>query len=137
MSYQTFKTAFDAYLASNWVATDIVDTVNLPEATSGVASWVTCTNSFVGDEVFATSGSGRCIVQDVIMNIDIYTPSSSGDTEGITLCDTMNALFVGQRINSSITWIESQGPQFGDDSASEGLWFRNRLVVYFEHRYQT
>ena len=137
MSYQTFKTAFDAYLASNWVATDIIDTVNLPNASSGTDSWVTCTNSFVGDEVFASSGAGRCIVQDVIMNIDIYTPSSSGDSTGITLCDTMNALFIGKRINSSITWIESQGPQFGDNSASEGLWFRNRLVVYFEHRYQT
>ena len=119
MSYQAFKTAFDAYLASNWSATEIVDTVNLPEASSGVGSWVTCTNSFIGDEAFASSGTGRCIVQDVVMNIDIYTPSSAGDTAGITLCDTMNALFVGQRINSSITWIESQGPQFGDNSASE------------------
>ena len=137
MSYEVFKTAFDAYLAANWTATDIVDTVNLPEASSGIASWVTVTTSFVGDEVFASSGSGRCIVQDIVMNIDIYTPSSVGDSAGITLCTEMNALFVGKRINSSITWIESQGPQFGNDSKSEGLWFRNRLVEYFEHRYQT
>ena len=137
MSYQTFKTAFDAYLASNWVATDIIDTVNLPEAVSGADSWVTVTNAFISDDVFASSGSKNCIVSDVIMNIDIYTPSASGDTEGITLCDTMNALFIGKRINSSIVWVESQGCKFGDDSSSEGLWFRNRLVVYFEHRYQT
>lgn len=137
MSYSAFKTAFDNYLASNWTDTEIFDTVNLPEASSGVESWVTVTNEFISDEVFANSAIGRCVVQDVVMNIDIYTPSASGDSEGITLCDTMNSLFVGKRINSSIAWVESQGPKFGDNSASEGMWFRNRLVVYFEHRYQT
>ena len=137
MSYKDFKTAFDAYLAANWTATDIIDTVNLPEALGRTDSWVTVTNSFIGDEGFANSASSTCVVSDVIMNIDIYTPSSSGDSAGIDLAETMNALFVGKRINSSIVWVESQGPQFGDDSASQGLWFRNRLVVYFEHRYKT
>ena len=136
MSYQDFKTAFDGYLATNWIYTPIHDFVNMPDdKVSGFDAWVSYINDSISDGIVSRSGDKACVESFYIMSVDIYTASASGDTEAVDLARKMNALFLGKRLTNNMWFIDTE-TEFGTKQQSEGKWFKTTITLTVEHRYQ-
>ena len=135
-NFQTFYAAFKAHLENNWQETPIVKTVNSPGGFDGFTPFITYKTDLNVTSTSSVSGLGgggiRSKFRDVIMQVTIFVPSSSGEDVLIDLCQKMEDLFN----NAQITPGSFTRDMVTDDvkDQSNGLWFGREVGIYFENR---